>query len=312
MKKYVITGGLGLIGSLLANTLDGQVTIIDRSDARMDRLRRADVRVLVKDLRAMEADDIAGADVIYHCASMVHNYHMLDNPYIDVETNLNGTIRLLELMKDMAVKPLLIFPSTFFVYGNIYDRSGGSPINEESKTDPLAFYPATKLCAESMIKLYSRLYGIPYLICRLTNVFAAGDDFMQKKKGALSFLIMNAVKGEDVTVYDGGDFYRDYIYIDDVISALRFLEANARNDIFLVGYGTRVKFRDMIDFILEKTGRRSKLIEIEPPAFHRAVGITNFVADTSKINALGWKAKIDYKTGLSMIIEAYKRLATRD
>lgn len=311
-KKYVITGGLGLIGSLLANALEGEVTIIERSDARKDRLQRKDARVIVKDLNAMEAADIAGADVIYHCASTVHNYHVLENPYIDVDTNLNGTIRLLELVKAMPKKPLVIYPSTFFVYGNACDESNGKPVNEESCTDPRALYPATKLCAESIIKLYSRLYDIPYLITRFTNVYAEGDDYTQKKKGALSFLIMSAVKGGEVPIYEGGDFLRDYVYVDDIIDALRFLESHAKNDTFLIGYGTPVKFKDMIDYVMEQTGRRAKLVEIETPAFHRAVGVGNFIADTSKINALGWRAKVDYKTGLSRIIEAYKWIATRD
>ncbi len=308
VKNYVITGGLGLIGSLLANSAEGNVTVIDRAGAPNNRLTRKDARVVLKDLNALEATDIAGADVIYHCASTVHNYHVLDNPYIDVDTNLKGTIRLLELIKDMPKKPLVIYPSTFFVYGNTCDQSGGKPVNEESATDPRALYPATKLCAESIIKLYARLYDIPYLIVRLTNVYAEGEDFTQKKKGALSFLIMSAVKGEEVTMYGDGSFYRDYIYVNDVIDALRFLEMKAKNDTFLIGYGTPVKFRDMIDYILEQTGRRAKLVAMEPPAFHRAVGVGNFIADTSKINALGWKAKVDYKAGLSRVIEVYKKL----
>lgn len=308
-KNYVITGGLGLIGSLLADALEGSVTIIDRPEAKKDRLHRADARLVLKDLNALEPDDIAGADVIYHCASTVHNYHVLDNPYIDIDTNLNGIIRLLELVKGMSKKPLIIFPSTFFVYGNTCDQTGGKPINEESATDPRALYPATKLCAESFIKLYSRLYGIPFVIARLTNVYAEGEDYMQKKKGALSFLVMSAVKGEDVTMYGDGGFYRDYVYVSDVVDALRFLEARAKNDTFLVGSGAPVKFRDMMDYILEQTGRRSKLVAMEPPAFHLAVGVGNFIADTSKINKLGWKAKVDYKEGLRRVIEAYKKLA---
>lgn len=308
MKKYVITGGLGLIGSLLAHAVDGEVTIIERDSARKDRLKRADAKLIIKDLNAIETADIAEVDVIYHCASTVHNYHVLDDPYIDVNTNLNGTIHLLEAVKALPKKPLIIYPSTFFVYGNVCDENNGKPVNEKSCTDPRALYPATKLCAESIIKLYSRLYDIPYLITRLTNVYAEGDDYTQKKKGALSFLIMNAVKGEDVPTYEGGNFLRDYVYVDDVVDALRFLEERAKNDTFLIGYGMPVKFRDMIEYILDQTGRRSKLVEIETPLFHRAVGVRNFIADTSKINALGWKAKIDYKTGLSRIIEAYKKL----
>lgn len=306
-KRYLITGGLGLIGSALANTLDGSVTIIERLDTNKHRLKRNDVTVILKDIQEIERGDIEGFDVIYHLASTVHNYHVLTDPFIDVETNIKGTIRLLETCKDLEKKPLFIFPSSFFVYGNEYERTH-KPITEESKTDPLALYPATKLCVESIIKLYNRLYGIPYIICRLTNVYGTEESFDSKQKGAFNFMIMNAVKGDDLPVYNGGNFYRDYIYVDDVVSAFQFLEDTVKNNLFLIGYGTPIMFKDLIEYLLDHTGRKSKVVAIEPPAFHKAVGIDSFIADTSKINNLGWKATIDYRIGIQKIIDRYQSL----
>ena len=305
LHSYFITGGYGLIGSALANVTDGSVTIFTRSDRHKERITKKKVRVITKDLLDISKEDIKGQDIIYHCASTVDNYHILTDPFIDVETNIKGTIKLLEACKNLPKKPKIIFFSTFFVYGNIYDRTK-KPITEESRTEPLALYPATKLCAENIIKLYSRLYGIPYIICRLTNVYDEHEDYNNKKKGALNYMIMLAVKGEPLSVYKGGDFYRDYIYLDDVIDAVKFLERkNISNDTYLIGRGKPVLFKDMIDYICELTGRRSEINEIEPSEFHKVVGITNFVADTSKINKLGWESKIGYKEGLKRIIKAY-------
>lgn len=305
--SYLITGGYGLIGSALANSLAGNVTVLSRSEKHKDRLTK-NVKVIIKDLLEIEKADLEGIDVIYHLASTVDNYNVLANPYLDVETNINGTIRLLEICKDFARKPKIVFLSTFFVYGNEYDRTQ-TPINETSRTDPLAIYPATKLCAESIIKLYSRLYAIPYLVCRLTNVYSENEDHNNRKKGGLNYMIMQAVKGETLSVYRGGDFRRDYIHVDDVISALLFLEdKNIKNDTLLVGFGKPVLFKDMINYSLEITEKKSKVVEIEPPEFHKVVGITNFVADTAKINNLGWKAKINYTEGIKRIVARYKNL----
>jgi len=306
--SYLITGGYGLIGSALANSLAGNVTILSRSEQHKERLTKKDTITIIKDLTKIEKADLEGIDVIYHLASTVDNYNVLTNPYLDVQTNINGTIRLLEICKSLEKKPKIIFLSTFFVYGNEYDRTQ-IPINEMSRTDPLAIYPATKLCTESIIRLYSRLYDIPYLICRLTNVYSENEDYNNKKKGGLNYMIMKVVRGETLSVYKGGNFYRDYIHVDDVVSALNFLEnKNIKNDTFLVGFGKPVLFKDMINYSLEITEKKSKTIEVEPPEFHKAVGITNFVADTSKINNLGWKAKINYKTGIRRIVETYKKL----
>lgn len=306
--KYLITGGLGLIGSSIAQSLSGEVTVLSRSSTHLDRLKRKDVKLIIKDLKDLERIDIETVDVIYHCASTVDNYNVLTNPYIDVETNVSYTIRLLEICKDLPKKPKLIYFSTFFVYGNEYDRTK-TPINEESKTDPLAIYPATKLCTESIIKLYSRLYGIPYLICRLTNVYDENEDYNNKKKGGLNFMIMRAVKGKPLSVYKGGNFLRDYIYLDDVISALKFLEEkNINNNTYLIGFGKAVLFKEIIDYLHEITGKKSQIIEISPPEFHKAVGINNFVADISKIKKLGWQPKITYQEGTKKIVDKYKSL----
>lgn len=306
-SSYLITGGLGFIGSSLANAIEGAVTIVSRSDEHRDRIKRKDAKFIIKNISKLEKSDIDNIDVIYHCASTVHNYHVLTDPYLDIDINLNGAVRLLELCKDLPKRPKIIYLSTFFVYGNEYSRTK-KVITEESKTEPLGIYPATMLCAESIIKLYSRIYDIPYIICRLANVYGEREGFGDSKKGVLNFLIMKAVKGENINLYNGGNFYRDYIHVDDVVSALRFLERKTSNDLFLIGYGKPVKFKDMLDYILEQTGKRSRIIDIEPPPFHKAVGITNFVADTSKINSLGWRAAIDYRIGLQRVIEFCKSL----
>jgi len=306
-KNYLITGGLGFIGSTLANKLEGNIKILTRSAEGKDRLNRDDVKFIVKDLNKLTKKDLENIDCIYHCASTVHNYHVLSDPYIDTETNIKGTIHLLELIKDLSKKPQLIFPSTFFVYGNVYDETK-KPIDENSKTDPLGLYPATKLCAEQAIKLYSRLYQIPYSICRLTNVYGPGENFNDPKKAWLNFFIMAAIKGEPANIYNGGNFLRDYIYVDDVVDALMFIENKNINDTFLVGYGIPVKFKDLVDYILDTTKSKSKIGKMDPPPFHQAVGLKNFVANTKKINDLGWKAKVDYKQGLKNIIDFYSSL----
>lgn len=304
--RYLITGGFGLIGSALANTLKGDVIILSRSKNNRERIKRTDISIRLKDLNKIAAQDVKGVDIIYHCASTVDNYNVLTDPYDDVNTNLTGTIRLLELCKNIPKKPKVIFLSTFFVYGNEYSKTH-IPVNEESRTDPLALYPATKLCAENIVKLYGKLYNIPYLICRLTNVYGEEEKFDNRKKGALNYLIMKAVKNEEIQLYKGGNFFRDYVFIDDVVSALLFLEEHATNDIFLIGYGSPVKFKDMIRVILSSAKSTSKIIKIEPSEFHKIVGVTDFVSDTSKISSLGWKATVDYREGVERIVKKYKR-----
>src|SRR3989344_8526160 len=103
-NSSLITGGLGMIGSALANSLSGDTCIITRSTKNANRLERKDVKVVVKDIGDVTKRDLVGYDVIYHCASTVDNYNILTDPFIDVETNVKGTLKLLEACKDLAIK----------------------------------------------------------------------------------------------------------------------------------------------------------------------------------------------------------------
>lgn len=304
-KNYLVTGGLGLIGSSIVNNFDGKFTIISRSGKNKRRISKKRVKLMIKSIQEITKKDLEGIDVIYHCASTITNHNVLTNPYLDVETNITGTIHILELCKNLKKKPKIIYFSTLAVYGNTFDETK-TPINENSKTDPRALYPATKLCTESIIKLYSRLYDIDYLICRLTNVYSEYEDFKSSQKGVLNFMIMRAINGEAINVYNGGNFCRDYIYLEDIISALKLIE-DKKNETYLIGYGKSVLFSDLIKHILSLTGRKSKIIALNPPLFHNATGLNNFVANISKIKSTGWKPKVDYKEGIKRIVEAYKK-----
>lgn len=306
MKKYLITGGFGLIGSTLASKLKGDVTLVSRSKTHIHRIDPKKFKVILKPVEKLSKKDIEGTDIIYHCASTVDNYHILTDPYIDVETNIKGTIHLLELCKDLKKQPKIVFFSTFFVYGNTYEQTK-KKITENSPTDPLAIYPATKLCTENIIKSYHAIFGIPYLIVRLTNVYGQAEDFNNKKKGALNWLIMQAVLGNELPIYKGGNFYRDYIHVDDVARAVISLNSKS-NDIYLIGYGKPVYFKKLIEYILEETGNKSKVKQIDPPVFHKHVGVRNFVANTAKIQKTGWKPTISPQKGIIQVVNYYKTL----
>ena len=148
--NILITGGLGFIGSALANRLcrAHQVTVLTRSEKGRSRLREPDgVRMKVGSVEDITPADCAGMDLVVHCASTVDNYNILTDPYLDVRTNCDGTIALLEACKEH--KPKLLFLSTYFVYGN----QSTLPADEQSPCEPLGLYPATKLCAEQFCKI---------------------------------------------------------------------------------------------------------------------------------------------------------------
>ena len=301
--NVLITGGLGFIGSALANRLcrEHQVTVLTRSEKKRSRLREPDrVRVKVGALEDVTSADCADMDFVIHCASTVDNYNILTDPYLDVRTNCAGTIALLEACKER--KPKLLFVSTFFVYGN----QPKLPVDEQSPCDPLGLYQATKLCAEQFCKIYGRLYSVHVNICRLTNVYGPGETFDNTKKGAFNFLIRKAQLGEPINVYRGGDFFRDYLYIDDAVEALVTVAERApAGELYLAGSGEPVQFKDLMECLHRLTGRKSAIGAIDPPQFHQVVGIRNFSASIAKIKTLGWTPKVGYEEGIKRTLASY-------
>lgn len=301
--NILITGGLGFVGSALTNRLCGEhdVTVLARSNSARARLQQPDrVRCNLAALEDVTAADVAGIDLVIHCASTVDNYNILTDPYLDVRTNCLGTIALLEACKDH--KPKFLFVSTYGVYGNQRQL----PANEESCCEPLGPYPATKLCAEEFCRIYSRLHAFHLNICRLTNVYGPGDRFDNTKKGAFHYLIWRAMAGEAINIYRGGDFVRDYVYIDDAVDALMTVAKRApAGELYLVGSGEPVRFGDLIDIVHRETGRKSVVGSMAPPPFHDVVGIVDFSADITKIKALGWAPRISYEEGIRRTIASY-------
>jgi nucleoside-diphosphate-sugar epimerase len=208
----------------------------------------------------------------------------------------------------MKKKPKIVYLSTFFVYGNQYSIDK-KPLNEESRTDPLSLYPATKLCTESIITLYSRLYDIPYTICRLTNVYGP-NDLATNKKGVINYFIQKALEGKPLTIYDGGRFWRDYLYIDDAVRAILLTSKQKKSGTYLIASGDSILFSNLITIIHKATKSKSAIVSVPTPPFHEVVGVGDFKADISKLKSLGWKPKVNHNQAIKKIVVSMQSSST--
>jgi nucleoside-diphosphate-sugar epimerase len=138
-------------------------------------------------------------------------------------------------------------------------------------------------------------------------VYGPGEASDNTKKGALNYLIRKAQLGEPLDVYSGGNFFRDYLYVDDAVEALIAVALHApAGELYLAGYGEPVVFKDLIECLHRLTGRKSSIGSVAPPRFHELVGIRNFSADTAKIRALRWAPKISLEEGLRRTLASYE------
>ena len=269
--NILVTGGNGFIGSKLITKLSHDNKVINFTHMVGD--------ITDIDFAKLELQDF---DLIFHLASTVDNYNILTNPYLDIHTNCNCTIALLENIRKHCPTAKLIFVSTFFV------NSG----------EPLGLYGASKLFAEHACNIYSKVYNLNVCTARLCNVYGPGENVENNKKNAFMRLVNRLLHNKSIQIYNE-DIYRDLIYIDDVISALEIIATKGKNrHIYTVGTGTKHLFKNLIKEIHTFLHSSSIIEYVEPPDFHKAVGMKNLDYEIDTLKALGWQPKFNIWDGI--------------
>jgi nucleoside-diphosphate-sugar epimerase len=239
--------------------------------------------------------EVKSNSVLYFI-STVDNYNVHTDPYLDIDTNLTTLIRTLESCKGRDVT--FNFVSSWFVYGDV-----PLPAKESAYCDPKGFYSITKRAAEQLLISYCETFNIKYRILRLSNVLGKQDNKISKKKNALQYMINRIKSNEDISLYDGGEAYRDYLYVDDVVSAINLIINKGNvNDIYNVGSGIRTKIKDAVKYAKQETKSLSRVENIQTADFHKIVQTTNMVLDTEKLKALGFNIKYDIYDIIDILI----------
>ena len=242
-------------------------------------------------------DDVT--DILY-LVSTIDNYNVTVNPYIDIETNLTTLIRVLENFRLTGRRNVVFnFASSWFVYGDT-----DLPAREDSYCDPKGFYSITKRAAEQLLISYCETYKIQYRIFRFANVLGPNDKKASKKKNALTYLLNEIKQEKEIYLYDNGEFYRDYIHVSDLCYAMKLVMAKGKvNEIYNIGNGEKILFRDLIKYAVEKAKSRSTIYPIQQPDFHKQVQVKSMYMDNSKIRSLGYSPIFTIKTIIDQLLQ---------
>ncbi len=224
---------------------------------------------------------------ILYFISTVDNYNVLTDSLIDIETNLTHLMKVLNNCKDQDIT--FNFISSWFVYGDTY-----IPASEESYCNPKGFYSITKYTAEKLLESFCKTFNIKYKIIRLANVVGKADKKVSKKKNALQFLINELKQHQPIKLYNNGNFYRDYIGVDDTVKGIKFIMDNGEsNEIYNLGAGQPILFKNIIDYAYKRTGSKSEVGVMEPSHFHKIVQVESMYLNTLKLQSLGFKVTKD-------------------
>ncbi|HEU4508205.1 MAG TPA: GDP-mannose 4,6-dehydratase [Pyrinomonadaceae bacterium] len=315
MKNLLITGGAGFIGShlvdrLLATDAEHITVIDDFNDFYDPSIKRANIAEHLKDPRyQLNEVDIRDQpsleqvfennnfDCVVHLAARAGVRPSLSEPQLYTETNINGTLNLLELARQNNVKQF-VFGSSSSVYG----INAKVPFNEDDPIwQPISPYAATKGAGELLCHTYSHLYGLRCICLRFFTVYGP----RQRPDLAIHKFAKLLTQGKPIPVFGDGTTRRDYTYVDDIIDGVMAAIAYDKRDYEVINLGESrtVELRELIE-LLEKELDTHAIIDRQPP---QPGDVPQTFADISKARALlGYDPKTQIEEGLRRFVEWFR------
>ncbi|TQE84019.1 NAD(P)-dependent oxidoreductase [Leptospira noguchii] len=308
--NILITGSSGLIGSALAERLEflGKDVYYHSRDINNEPKKKT-IQFDLAD-SGLDKIDLPEFDVVYHLAGQTSVPYAKSNPTLDLQINVSGFLNLILCLRKQKKKPIVILAGTTTETG----LHQSVVINEDVRDEPLTFYDISKLSAEYYLKQCIREGWILGCSLRLANVYGGSKPGQKKDRGILDKVFYQALKGETIQIYGDGTFLRDYIHLDDVVSA--FISAsdhieNTNGKHFIVGsgksYSIREAFQAAVDVAFEITRLRSRIEYVDLPKHSSPIDSRSVIYDISSFkSATEWSPNFLLESGLrhSYILKA--------
>jgi len=307
--KFIVTGGMGFVGSHLCDQLIKEkhdVTILSRSTTKMKNVEQHNKNIDIDKVDITDSDKLKKTikkikpDCIIHLAGETSHSKSFDNPIQDIDSNAKSTLVILDTIREFNPTCKFVLGSTFIVIG----RPMSLPVNETTPCNPTTIYGTNRLASEYYCKIYNQVYGLDTRIFRITNSFGPREQVVANKN-AINFLIYKAFKGEDITIFNHGKFFRDLIYISDVISGLDvILKKGKAGNLYWISSNKMTWFYQLGKWLEELTNAKIKYVKT--PTYTKKVDVGNFVVDNHKLMSLGWKNETSVKEGIQKTLNYFR------
>jgi UDP-glucose 4-epimerase len=250
--KIIIFGGGGFIGSTITDRLlvEGHaLRIFERPCVQPYRKFSNDETVewIAGDISSAHdvSDAMQGSDAVLHLVSTTLPKNSNDDPIYDVQSNIVGSLHILNAMVTCKVRSILFISSGGTVYGSpLY-----LPVDERHPTNPVVSYGITKLAIEKYLQMYECLYGIKAIILRVANPYGERQR-IETAQGAVGVFLHHALKGIPVEIWGDGSVTRDYIHVSDVAEAfIKALRYSGMQRLFNVSSGVGTSLNALIRVI---------------------------------------------------------------
>ena len=307
--KIMITGGMGFIGSHLCEQLlieKHDLVVLTKSFLKKHNISNISKKIKIEKIDVTDFKRLGQSiqknkpNVIIHLAGQTSHSQSFEQPLNDIDSNAKSTLFILEEIRKSKLKCRFILGSTFIVIG----RPQKIPIDEKTPCWPTTVYGANRLASEHYCKIYHEVYGLDTVTFRITNSFGPREQVISTKN-AVNFLIYEAFKGNIITIFKKGKFFRDLIYISDVISGIKTIMKKGKSgELYWISSGKKIWFYELAKLLEKLTNAKVKFVKT--PNYTKKVDVGNFVVNNSKLRSLGWKPKMNLDQGIKKTLEYFK------
>ena len=320
--RTLITGGCGFIGSRLAAALlddpSASIRLVDdlsvgspeaNADLPVAEIPRDDfasrsngdfgrAEFIVGDVldAAFMADVVKDVDAIVHLAAESGVPQSIEQPVAATRVNVMGTLNCLEAARAAGVRRF-VFASSSAAVGN-----SEMPVHERRPTNPLSPYGASKLAGEGYCSAYFHAYDIDTVALRFGNVYGPGSGH---KTSVVAKFIRQATAGETLEIYGDGSQTRDFIYVDDLVEAIRLATRaeGVGGEVFQIATGSETTIGELADGLVRVLNGSGHGVQVRYTEPRRGDAQRNF-SDTSKArDMLGWQPRVGLREGLRRTAE---------
>jgi len=303
IKKVVVTGGAGFIGSHLAEELvrRGYYTTVldDLSTGKIDNieglLSKKNVDFMQGSVTNLPLllELFQNAEYVFHQAAIPSVPRSVDSPQFSHEVNITGTLNVLLSARDSGVKKV-IYASSSSVYGD----TPTLPKREDMLPEPQSPYAVTKLAGEYYCRAFHQVYGLPTVCLRYFNVYGPRQDPDSQYAAVIPKFIKRSCEGNPSVIFGDGEQTRDFTFVKDVVEANILAAQSDACGVFNISRGESITINQLAKLIIELVGNKVESVHQGP----RPGDIRYSLADISKAEAFGYKSRYDLRVGLAETI----------
>ena len=296
--RILVLGGSGFLGSHIVDKFLAEkhdVTVYDLYPERFRRSPRG-IKFFTGDfgnVGALSELIATGFDAVIHCVSTTTPKSSNESPEFDIQSNVIGTLNLLDICVRHKIGKLIFLSSGGTIYGDIGDEA---LVDESHPVRPMCSYGVSKLAIEHYLDVYKHLHNLDYVALRLSNPYGERQSPL-RALGALTVFLHRTLKRQDVEVWGDGSVTRDFIYVGDVANAVYLATINPLSGIYNVGTGKGLSLRDILTHI-------SQVVGVEPSVkwlASRSFDVPRIVLDAAKLkNATDWNCRTSLSDGIAI------------